>query len=391
VNLFTLVRRNVWRHPVRSGLTFLFATLALFLFVFLRSAVTTLESAAKAAATNRLAVQSAVSLFVYMPYSYRARIAQVEGVESVNMWNWFGGYYREPENFFAQFATDMAVNLEQFPEIEVPPDQVAALLEDRKGALVGRALAEKFGWEPGKRVQLMATIYALRPTWEFDVRAVYRSTRPNIDEMTMFFHWDYLQEAREGFKASGFDVADQDVGVFMVKVKEGHEPVKVIEAIDRLFENGPQRVRTQTEAAFQAQFVSMFGGLPTFLAWIGGAVVFAIFFSVLNTAQMAARERARDVGVLKALGFRDALAGNLLLLESMLVVGVGGMLGVGLGWLSGPAFRGAFGFILPNYHVDPATLGAGVVLALAIGLVGGIVPALRLARLRPVTVLREEA
>jgi putative ABC transport system permease protein len=391
VSLFRLVLRNVTRHPVRSALTFLFSTLALFLFVFLRSAVTTLESAAKAAATNRLAVQSAVSLFVYMPESYRARIAAVEGVESVNMWNWFGGYYQEPENMFAQFATDMEVNLAQFPEIVVPPEQVDGLMQERQGALIGRRLAEKHGWKVGDRVPLIATIYSFHKTWEFDVRAIYRSTRPNIDESTMFFHWDYLQERRDAYKAQGNDLGEQDVGVFMVKVKDGFEPEAVIPRIDALFENGPQRVRTQTEAQFQAQFASMFGGLPTFLAWIGGAVVFAIFFSVLNTAQMAARERARDVGVLKALGFRDATAGRLLLVESMLVVGTGGVLGVGLGWLSQAFFLGAFGFILPNYHVEPWTVGLGAALALAIGLVGGVLPAWRLTRLRPVSVLRMDA
>jgi putative ABC transport system permease protein len=391
VTLLTLVRRNVWRHPVRSVLTFLFATLALFLFVFLRSAVTTLDSAAKAAATDRLAVQSAVSLFVYMPYSYRSRIAQVEGVESVGIWNWFGGFYQEPENFFAQFATPMRTTLEQFPEIVVPPEQVEELMADRQGALVGRELAEKHGWKIGQRVPLIATIYSFHKTWDFNVRAVYRSTRPNIDENTMFFHWEYMQEYRDRYKAEGNDLGEQDVGVFWVKVKDGHEPDRVIERVDALFENGPQRVRTQTESMFQAQFASMFGGLPTFLAWIGGAVVFAIFFSVLNTAQMAARERARDVGVLKALGFRDATAGRLLLVEGMLVVGLGGLLGVALGWLSGPAFRGMFAFLLPNYHVEAGTLALGALLALAIGFVGGILPALRLARLRPVTVLREEA
>jgi putative ABC transport system permease protein len=391
VTLFTLVRRNVWRHPVRSALTFLFATLALFLFVFLRSAVTTLDSAAKAAATNRLAVQSYVSLFVYMPYSYRARIAKVEGVESVGIWNWFGGFYQERKNMFAQFATPMRTTFEQFPEIVVPPEQVEELMVDRQGALVGRALAEKYDWKVGQRVPLIATIYSFQKTWDFNVRAIYRSTRPNIDDSTMFFHWEYMQELRDRYKAEGNDLGEQDVGVFWVKVKDGHDPHRVIEAVDALFENGPQRVRTQTEAVFQAQFASMFGGLPTFLAWIGGAVVFAIFFSVLNTAQMAARERARDVGVLKALGFRDGTAGRLLLVESMLVVGLGGMLGVALGWLSGPAFRGMFGFILPNYHVEPGTLVAGCLLALAIGFVGGVLPAFRLARLRPVAVLREEA
>src|SRR5262245_56610660 len=196
---------------------------------------------------------------------------------------------------------------------------------------------------------------------------------------------------RKLMRARGFGFEGQDIGVFMVKEKDGADAQRVIRDIDALFENGPQRVRTQTEAAFQAQFASMLGSLPTFLGWIGGAVVFAIFFSVLNTALMAARERARDVGILNALGSKDALAARLLLLESMVVVGSGGLAGVALGWLSGPAFRGQFGLIIPNYHVLPVTLLWGVALPVAIGFAGGVVPAVRLARLRTVDVLRQEA
>lgn len=393
VGFARLVRRNVMRHPLRAAITFLFSALALFLFVFLRSAVTTLDSAAKAAATNRVVVQSAVSLFVYMPESYRGKIAAVEGVQSIDSWNWFGGWYRDRSNFFAQFAVNMDVLLEQFPEIVIPEEEKAALLSDRRGCLVGRELAEKFGWKVGDRIQILTSIYAFPDdsAWEFDVRAIYRSTRPNIDEQTLFFHWPYFEEGREKIRRWGRWPAGQDVSIFFLRVKDGHPPERVIEDVERLYENGPQRVRVQTEAAFQAQFVSMYGNVPTLLSWIGSAILFAIFFSVLNASQMAARERARDVGVLKALGFSDALSARLLLAEAMSVVGAGGLVGVVLGGLSEDLFRRLFGFILANYHVDPATLAVGAVLAVLIGLVGGILPALRLYRLKTVDVLREEA
>ncbi len=392
VGTVRLVRRNLLRHPLRAAITFVFSLLALFLFVFLRSAVTTLDSAAKAAATNRVMVQSAVSLFVYMPEGYRTRIAAVEGVESVESWNWFGGWYQDRRNFFAQFAANLDVLLRQYPEIVVPEEQKRELLSDRRGCLVGRGIAEKFGWKVGTRIPILTSIYALdRGAWEFDVRAIYTSTRPNIDEQTMFFHWDYLQEMRKKIHAAGYRAGDQDVGIFVVKVKDGHRPEEVIEEIERLYENGPQRVRVQTEAAFQAQFVSMYGNVPTLLTWIGGAILFAIFFSVLNASQMAARERAKDVGVLKALGFSDAFSARLLLVESMAVVGTGGLVGVVLGALSENVFRRLFGFVLAHYHVDPWTLAAGAALAIAIGFVGGLLPALRLYRLKTVDVLREEA
>jgi putative ABC transport system permease protein len=242
------------------------------------------------------------------------------------------------------------------------------------------------------KLPLFSKIYPLEggSAWDFEVCAVYVSRRPTLDESTIFFHWEYLDEVRTRLRASGYDVGEQDVAIFWVRVKDGHEPQAVLEAVDALYASGPQRVRTLTESMFQAQFASMLGNVPTLLLWIGGAVVFAIFFSVLNTTQMAARERSRDVGILKALGFPDALAGRLLLLESMFVVGSGGLLGVLLGGLSEGMFRGLFGLLIPNYYVEARTLALGVLLALAIGIVGGILPSIRLARLRTVDVLREE-
>jgi putative ABC transport system permease protein len=392
VSTNTLVWRNLLRHPARAALTFLFAALALFLFVFLRSTVTTLRAAVSQAASNRLATQSAVSLFVAMPQSYRARIAQVPGVESVGPWTWFGGWHKDDGEFWAQFAVDRALTFDQYPELVVPDDQRAALLADRQGAMIGVDLAREFDWEVGDRVAITSRIYGLPgKAWEFNIRAVYRSTKPNLDEKTMFFSDEYFQDERDRFGAElGLEASGQDVNVYMVKVADGHRSEDVGLAIDAVYENGPQKTRTQTEAAFQAQFVSMMGNIPVFLAWIGGAVLFAIFFSVLNTAQMASRERARDVGILKALGFSDGLAARLLLAEALLIVGAGGVVGTALGFATQSVFRRLFGTQIPNYFVEPATLAMGVGVALAIGFLGGLFPAMRLARLRPVQVFREE-
>jgi putative ABC transport system permease protein len=384
-----LVWRNLMRHPARSVLTFLFAALALFLFVFLRSILTTLESAVTGAASNRLATQSAVSLFVHLPEAYRQRIAGLEGVESVGPWTWFGAWHKDESEFFAQFAVDLEVLLDQYPEVVIVEGDRAALLSDRQGALVGADLARQFGWKVGDRVPLTSRIYE-RPSggaWEFDVRAIYRSTKPNIDEKTMFFHDEYFQEVRRALAERG---AEAGVNVYMVKVAPGRRAEDVAAAIDAVYDNGPQRTRTQTEAAFQAQFVSMMGNLPVFLGLIGGAVLFAIFFSVLNTSQMAARERASDVGILKALGFRDALAGRLLLAESMLLVGLGGVVGIAAALGTEAFFRRTFGTQIPNYFVEWGTVALGLAVAVTIGLLGGVFPARRLVRLRPVEVFREE-
>jgi putative ABC transport system permease protein len=383
-----LVWANLWRHPTRAALTGLFSLIALFLFVFLRSVVTTLESAVKDASSNRLAVQSAVSLFVQLPESYRARIESVPGVELVTPWTWFGGHYKDPSEFFAQFAADVDVLLKEYPEVVVDPKQKADLMANRQGALVGEQLLKEQGWKVGQRVPLVPHIYQLPggASWDFDVAATYRTTRQSLDEKTMFFHDSYFRDVVRR------SIGDVGIGasVYMVKVAPGHRAEDVAAAIDAVYDNGPQRTLTQTEAAFQAQFVSMMGNIPVFIGWIGGAVLFAIFFSVLNTSQMAARERARDVGILKALGFPDALGGRLLVAESMLLVGVGGALGIVLGLVTVPAFRGMFGTQIPNYWVAPGTVVLAFLVALGIGLLAGLFPALRLMRLRPVDVLREE-
>lgn len=391
MTLFTLVRRNVGKHPVRAAITFVFATIAMFAGVFLLSVVTTLGAATRQAAADRLAVQSAISLFVYLPEAYRERIARVPGVESVNPWNWFGGYYQKPANFFAQFATDMKVHLAQYPEMVVDPREAEELLADRRGCLVGQELAKQYGWKVGDKVPIIGTIYSAGPgkAWDFTLRATYRSTRPNIDEKTMFFHWDYLKEMRKLLAEQGYGAKDNDVAVFMVRVAPGFDSREVGEGIDRANEIGPQSTRTQTESQFQAQFVSMLGNIPMFLGWIGGAVMFAIFFSVLNAALMSARERSRDVGILKALGFPEGLAARLLVAESMLVVGSGGALGILLAYLSTSGFRNSLAGLIPNYFVAPATLLLGLVVALGIGAVAGVIPAIRLTRLRTVDVLRD--
>lgn len=393
MSLFRLVRRNLTRHPIRSFLTFAFAVLALFLLVFLRSALTTLEAAARSAAKDRIVVQSATSLFVYMPMRYREKILAVPGVERTSPWNWIGGYYRDPANRFAQFAADLEATLEMYPEIVIVEGSKEALLADRTGALVGADIADQFGWKVGTNVPIIQTIYSREEgeAWTFPIRAIYRSTNPAFDDKTLFFSWKFFEERRNELRRQGYTSEGQDAGIFMTRIRPGYDAGAVSGAIDRLFADDEQRTRTQTEAVFQAQFASMFGNLPVFLGWIGAAILVAIFFSVLNTTGMAARERSRDVGILKALGFRDRTAGRMLLLESVFLIGGGGLVGVVLGWFSVPVFRRLFGILIPNYYVRIDTVALGVLAALAIGFLGGLLPAWRLRRLRTIDVLREGA
>jgi putative ABC transport system permease protein len=252
---------------------------------------------------------------------------------------------------------------------------------------VGRDLASKYGWKIGQTVPILGTIYQRTDgqPWQFLVAGIYESSTPTIDQQTLYFQFEYLRESLETGGAEGPD----GIGVYMLKVADGHDPIEVQRASDALFENGPQRVQTTTEAEFNRQFVTMLGDVPTLMQMVGSAVLFAIFFAVLNTMIMAGRERTKDIGILKALGFTDATTAMLLIGESLLLCALGALLGAGLGVALEPAFQATVSAMMPGFGFDKDTLLLGAGLALAIGLVSGVVPGIRAAKLTAVAALKE--
>lgn len=386
MNFARLVRRNAASHPVRALLTICAVAVALFLFCFLRSIVTSLDSAVNDAASNRIITSSAVSLFQSLPASYAEAIGAIDGVESVSKMTWFGGRYKSPENFFAQFGCDPEILCEQYPELILPDEQRDAWFQDRRGAIVGIGLAEKYGFKVGDTVPLIGTIYPRSDgsEWSFNIHGVYRSARANVDEMTMYFHWSYLDESLESGDCRG----PRGTSVYLIRLLDGFRGEDVGDAIDDYYAGGPQRTRTQAEAAFQADFINMMGNLPTFLGMIGAAVLVAILFGIVNTMTIAARERLRVMGILKALGFPDRIPARLFLLESIAFVLIGGGLGMGLAWFTQPGLRQLFGTYIPVYTVAVDTYVWASLICLLIGFVGGAIPAWGAARMRPVEALR---
>lgn len=387
-----LLLRNLLGHPIRSLLTVCSVGIAMALLVLIDAVARGFTAAVDLAAQNRLVVMSQVSLFVDLPLAYEQKIRQVDGVADVTRFQWFGGYYREPASgFFAQFGIDAGQFLDIYPEIRVVDGDYAAFRQQRDACVIGKGLAAKYGWRVGDTVPLISSLFPRGrggvEAWTFTVRAIYEPARRNIDDQTMWFHFDYLREALESGAADG----PRGAGTFAILLAPGARAETVMAAVDSLFANGPQRVRTTTEAEFNRQFLSMMGNIPLLLRSIGGAVLFAIFFAVLNTMLMAGRERTRDLGVMKALGFGDGRLGATLLVESLLLVGTGAMLGVVLARLLEAAMGPVVAAWAPGFAIDAALLVQGLVLCAALGLVAGAGPALRAMRLQPVRALREDA
>jgi putative ABC transport system permease protein len=382
-----LVLANLRAHPVRSLLTLASLSVAIFLLCFLRSLLVALHAGVEASSSRRLIVQSAVSLFVDLPLAYQPKIEQVEGVETVCKFQWFGGVYQDPENFFGQFGVDEDRFFDTYPEVEILEGSREAFEAGGTACLIGRQLARRFGWKVGNRIPLQGTIFtrAEGEAWEFDVAGIYGSTSSNVDEMTMFFPFEYLQRSLEDGAATG----PEGCGVFSLRIAAGVDPTAVQSKIDALFENGPQRVQTTTEAEFQRQFVSMMGNIPALLGGIGGGVLFAIVLGVLNTMVLAGRERTHHFGILKALGFSSGTAFGLLVVESVLLCAIGGAAGIALAVGSAPVVA-AFLVMFPGFRVTLGTIFFGAGLSVGIGLLAGFFPARVAARLRPVEALRTE-
>jgi len=383
-----LVLANLRSHPLRSLLTLASIAVAIFLLCTLRSLLVTLDAGVDAASSRRLIVQSAVSLFVDLPLSYQSKIESVEGIETVCKWQWFGGIHQEPENFFAQFAIDEDRFFDAYPEVELIEGSRETFLTQRTACIVGRMLANRFGWKVGDRIPLQGAIFPRvgGEAWEFDVAAIYRSTSSNMDEQTMFFPFEYLQRSIEDGATEG----ELGCGVYALRLARGVDPTQVQREVDRLFENGPQRVQTTTEAEFQRQFVSMMGNIPTLLGGIGGGVLFAIVLGVLNTMVLAGRERTHHFGILKALGFSSGTTFGLLVAESVLLCAIGGGLGIALSLGSAPLLAAFLGTMFPGYGITAGTILFGASLSVGIGLLAGFFPARTAARLRPVEALRTE-
>jgi putative ABC transport system permease protein len=168
----------------------------------------------------------------------------------------------------------------------------------------------------------------------------------------------------------------------------------VAKAIDARFENSEAGTTTETEAAFRADFMAMVGNLALLLNSIGLAVIFTILLVTGNTMSMAVRERRTEIAVLKTLGFRSGQVMALVLTEALTIGALGGAIGLGLSALIISGLRqapglGAFLNGFPNFGLHWSVSSQGLAIALSLGLLAGLIPALGAYRARITDMLRQ--
>jgi putative ABC transport system permease protein len=379
MKVFKLIFKNALRHKLRSFLTMFGIAIAVLAFGLIRTAIDAWYAGVEASAQNRLVTRSAVSLAFQLPLAYRDQIAKVPGVESVGLGNWFGAYYKDPSNWFANFAVDQAY-LDMYPEFVVPPEQKAQYLKERNACIVGRKLAQRFGWKLDDVVQLTGTF--IPGNWDFVIRGIYDGQFPNTDETAFFFHWEYVNERMKQEMPSS---ADQ-IGWFMVKIANSANSAQISEAIDAYFKNSYAETKTETERAFQQSFVSMSGTILTALQMVSIVVVFIILLVLANTMAMTARERFAEYAVMKTLGFRPFHIIGLIGGESLFIA-IGGFI-IGYLLLAGivtglePILSEYVSGFFPVFELKDKTVLFAFIAALLTGLASAAFPILRAVKMR---------
>jgi len=377
-----LLFRNAFRHKLRTFLTILGMAIAILAFGLLRTVVDAWYAGVEASSVNRLVVRNAISLFFPLPISYKDKIEGVDGVTEVSWGNWYGGYYKDEKNFFANFAIEPRTYLDMYPEYIIPAGEKALFLKERNAAVVGIKTAERFGWKTGDLVTLKGTIYPGQ--MDFLIAGIYRGRYNNTDETQFFFNWDYLNEALKKTNPLAADHA----GFFLVEIANPDAAGFVANAIDNLFKNSLAETHTESERAFQMGFVTMTEAIVTAIRLVSIVVIFIILAVVANTMAMSVRERLGEYAVFKTLGFGVFHIAVLIFGESVVITGVGCALGVILTFPAADIFTYELGQYFPVFLVKHETVYLDMMVSLGVAAAAAIIPAYRAATVSIIAALR---
>jgi putative ABC transport system permease protein len=385
-----LVLKHLRKNWIRTLSTVLAMSVCIFLFCTLHTVVEAVEFGLHSGNASRLVTRHYVSLVYNLPLTYKQRVAAIPGVQQTVIQAWFGGIYRDPKNFFANYAVEPVPFLEVFPEFVLPPDQREKWLGDMRGCIVGRKLAQRFGWKLGDVIQLESSIppYRIGHPFEFVIDGIYDTDErkyPGTDLNSLYFNYNYLYEST-GRRVS--------IGWLTVKIDDPKNAGKLSKTIDAEFENSDTPTKTETEQAFLAGFVAMAGNLALLLNGIGLAVAFTILLVTANTMSIAVRERRQEIAVLKTLGFPSPLVMSLILGEALLIGILGGVVGlvlskILLGILPEIPVLGDIVATYPNFGLSVPTAALGLGIALLLGLAAGFFPAVTGYRARIADTLRQ--
>lgn len=380
MKLLPLVVANLLRKKIRTVLTISSFAGALFLFGILIIVRDAFTNPGGMEGSSRIVVFSRVSPIPIqpLPIAYRDRIARIDGVAAVTSLYVSPAFYQNDRMFIVQAAIDIETHRAMYPEFRVSDEEWHAFVTDREGCVIGEGLAARYGWKPGDRVPIRSAMNGFRAL-EFNIRGIYRPVRPGLDDRGFWYSRKLIEDRNDKFRGVA--------GWYVVRAKDPAQATGIATAIDREFANSPRETRSTTENQFGATMANQMGNIKVLILSIGMVVLVTLLMVTGNTMSIAVRERIGELAVLKAVGFSDVGVLLLVLLESLVIAGVGGTVGLVLAKLY--SLRGdPTGGLLVSFHFSWVAMGAGFVVALAVGIGGGLIPAVSAMRLRVVQAMR---
>jgi putative ABC transport system permease protein len=382
MRVFGLIFKNTLRHKLRTALTILGIGVAILLLGLVRTFIAAWYSGVSQSAPDRLVTTSKINITFTLPISQKEKIERIPGVKQVAHGTWFGGIYKDPKNFFAQFAFEDAGMFHLYPEFIVDSATMHAWETQRNAVIVGVETMTRFGWKVGDIVRLQGTIYP--GDWDFLIVGTYTGRTETTDDSQFIFRWDYIEQRME----KEWPARAGEVGWWVVKIDDPARSAAISKAIDAEFDNSADETKTQTEAAFQQSFVAMSGTIIISLQVISILVVGIILLVAANTMAMTARERLSEYAVMKTLGFSGGHLFGLIGGESMLIAFLGGVVGIAAIFPVAHGISIALRAFFPVFPIEAKTLIIAAFSALGCGIVAAVFPVTRAVRMRIVDGLR---
>jgi putative ABC transport system permease protein len=377
MNYLVLIRKNLFRHKLRASLMIVCILTAFAIFGVLASIERSVDAGQDIAAADRLVVVNKISFTQPLPIAYSDRVRAIEGVQQVTHVNWFGGYYQDPKNFLVALAVDPVTYMGVYGnELDISSEARQSFIRERTGALVGEAMAKKWGWKVGDHLAIGNNIFTQKNgsrSWDFAVVGIFKGKKPEVDTNFMVFQYDYFDETRAFGKGQ--------IGWIVLRTASPAVNDRVARTIDQMSANSAYETSTDTEKALNRAFVAQFGNIKLIIVLVVGAAFVTILMIVGNTLMMSVRERTREIGVLKSLGFPPTRILRLVLGEAILLALVGGLSGLWLAALFMLSVHDSVGDLVPQ-TISPDVALAGLALMLGFGIVTGLIPALNAMRLR---------
>ena len=384
MNDFDLVRKNLFRRKLRAALMIVSILIAFMIFGVLAGFYRAFTAGEDRAAADRLITVNKINFTQPMPIAYFNRVRAVDGVRQVTHANWFGGYYQDPKNFLMTLAIEPATYFDVYrSELDIPPEQLQAFITDRSSAVIGESMARKWGWKVGDRVPVASNIFTQRSngshTWDFTIAGIVKGKTEQAGTDFLLFQYAYFDETRSFGKDT--------IGWLILQTNSPENNDRVAKTIDAMFANSIAETSTDTEKAFGKAFAAQFGNIALIVFLVVGAAFVTILMIVGNTMALSIRERTREIGVLKTLGFSGPRILRMVLGESVLLALLGGLPGPAIAALITIALRASLANIAPAFAVSPVIALEGIALMIALGLFTGVIPALNAMRLRIATAL----